>query len=122
MVIVTIIAVVVAVVAVAYCVRFYIELRRWANVCNHGRIAIAYNRKVQLQAPLTEWYLWTRKLNAGETGRVVYRNGKVTVAIVKPVVPPGKVQQRIRKFRAQKPVPQAQSQQGTWSIKQDKPS
>lgn len=100
---------------------FYWELRKWANICKHGRIAIAYKRKVQMQAPLTEWYLWTRKLAKGETGRVVYRNGGVTVAIVKPVVPPGPIKSRLSRLQQRhKPKAQAQTKQGTWSIKQDK--
>lgn len=99
--------------------RLYWELRKWSNICKNGRIAIAYKRKVQLQAPLTEWYLWTRKLDAKENGRVVYRNGGVTVAIVRPVTPPGRVRTLLNR---RKPKPQAQSKQGSWSIKQDKPS
>lgn len=108
---------VVAVVCVFLATWFYVELRKWANVCKHGRIAIAYNRKVQLQAPLTEWYLWTRKLSDNENGRVVYRNGKVTVAIVKPVIPPGRIRTYLRARR--KVQARTQTRQGTWSINQD---
>jgi len=115
---VTIGAVVAAVLAIAFAIRCYVELRRWANVCSYGRIAIAYKRKVQLQAPLTEWYLWTRKLGDSENGRVVYRNGGVTVAIVKQVTPPGRLRSKLRRRKVE---PQAQAKQGTWSMG-DKPA
>ena len=97
------------------------KLLGWVKVGRYGRIAIAFKRKVQLQAPLTEFYLWTRQLPEGENGRVIYRNGGVTVAIVKPVVPPNRLQTWVRSKRT-KHVPQAASKQGTWSIKQDTPS
>lgn len=114
---ITIIAVIVAVVSALLSIRFYVELRRWSNICKNGRIAIAYKRKVQLQAPLTEWYLWTRKLSDTENGRVVYRNGGVTVAIVKPVVPPGPIRRRLKRG---KDKPRAQARHGSWSINKDK--
>jgi hypothetical protein len=46
---------------------------------------VAYKRKVQLQAPIKEWALWVRHLKDDENGRVIFRNGAVTVAIVRPV-------------------------------------
>ena len=81
----TIIGVIVAAVSWYFTFHYKRELWRWANVCNHARIAIAYNRKTQLQAPLTEWVTWANALDKDEAsrGRVVYRNGKVTVFITR---------------------------------------
>ena len=86
-------------------IRCYLELWRWARQCQHARIAIACKRKVQLQAPLIEWLMWVNQLDRDEmsTGRVVYKNKEVTVAITKAVIPPGKVRQaisRVRRWRA----------------------
>lgn len=64
----------------------YIHLWKWARMCQRANIAIAYNRKVQLNAPLIEWLTWCRQLEGDEKsrGRTVYRNGKVSVVILSP--------------------------------------
>lgn len=73
----------------AYCVKLYRELHKWARQCQRARIAVAYKRRVQLQAPLVEWLQWCNALDKDEqsSGRVVYRNGGVTVAILKAIKP-----------------------------------
>jgi hypothetical protein len=80
----------VAAVAVLFAGRCYKELHSWARQCQGARIMIAYNNRVKLQAPLTEWLLWTRKLGEDErsTGRVIYRANKVSVAIAAPAPKP----------------------------------
>jgi hypothetical protein len=74
------------VLGVAYGVRCYMELWKWAKQCQNAKIAIAHNRRVQLTAPLTEWLSWANQLDKDQSssGRVVYRNGKVSVAILRP--------------------------------------
>lgn len=71
---------------VAFGAKCYHELWKWARLCQRGRIVIAYNRRVQLNAPLTEWLEWTRMLKGDEksTGRVIYRANKMSVAILCP--------------------------------------
>jgi len=73
-------------------VRCYIELRRWARQCQRAEIAIAYNRRVRLRAPLVEWLTWANQLEKDEksTGRVVYRANKMSVAILRPDAQPAK--------------------------------
>lgn len=64
----------------------YWHLWKWARMCQRANIAIAYNKRVQLNAPLIEWLTWCRQLEGDEKskGRTIYRNGKVTVAILSP--------------------------------------
>lgn len=64
----------------------YRELWKWAKQCQNARIAIAHNKRVQINAPLTEWLTWANMLTKDESsaGRVVYRNAKVSVAILRP--------------------------------------
>lgn len=69
----------------AFGAKCYLELWRWAKQCQNARIAIAYNRRVQLDAPLTEWLEWSSALRSQkETGRMVYRNGKMSVSVLAP--------------------------------------
>lgn len=86
MTILSIISLIVGVTGVAFGAKCYHELWKWARLCQRGRIVIAYNRRVQLNAPLTEWLEWTRMLKGDErsTGRVVYRANKMSVAILCP--------------------------------------
>lgn len=76
----------VVVLALAFAGRCYLELHRWARQCQGARIAIAHKRRVQLDAPLVEWLEWANMLGADEAsrGRIIYRNGAVSVAILKP--------------------------------------
>lgn len=63
----------------------YSHLRRWVRHARSARIAIAYKRKVVLDAPLTEWIEWSHMLDKDQDrGRVVYRGGHVSVAIARP--------------------------------------
>jgi hypothetical protein len=76
----------VAAAAILFAARCYVELRSWARQCQGARIIIAYNNRVKLQAPLTEWLLWTRGLGEDErsSGRVIYQANKVRIAIAAP--------------------------------------
>lgn len=62
---------------------FYVHLHRWARICQNGRIFIAYNNKVKLEGPITEWVEWTRMLKGDEksTGRIIYQANKLRVGI-----------------------------------------
>lgn len=73
-------------VGILFGINCYVHLWKWARLCQRANIAIAYNRKVQLNAPLIEWLTWCRQLEGDEksNGRTVYRNGKVSVAILSP--------------------------------------
>lgn len=77
-------------------------LWRWERQLKGARIAVAYKRRVQLQAPLHEWMRWALALKRDErsTGRVVYRNGGVTVAILKPLRGHGKTKTHTIKEKA----------------------
>jgi hypothetical protein len=81
-----IIPLIVALLGVMFGVRCYIELWRWARQCQNAKIAVAHKGRVQLVAPLAEWLTWANQLATDETskGRVVYRNGHVSVAILRP--------------------------------------
>lgn len=80
------VAIVFGVLGVAFGVRSYVELRKWAKQCKEARIVVAYNRRVKMNAPLVEWLQWCNMLDKDEstTGRVVYMNGKTSIAIVRP--------------------------------------
>ena len=90
----------VAALAILFAVRCYLELYRWAKQCQRAEIAIAYNKRVQLRAPLVEWLGWANSLMGDDAsrGRVVYRNGKVTIAILRPRVP-GRAARAIMRIR-----------------------
>lgn len=83
--IITIIAFTVGVLGLTFGALCYNELRKWVRQVRGARIAVAYKRRVQLQAPLSEWLGWCNQLDRDKdsTGRVIYRQGAVTVAIVK---------------------------------------
>lgn len=63
----------------------YHELWKWAKQCKNARIAIAYKGRTALQAPIVEWITWANMLGDDDrsSGRVVYRNQKVTVFITR---------------------------------------
>lgn len=107
---------VVGVVGVVLAGRFYLELWRWARQCQQAQIAIAYKRKVQLSAPLVEWLLWCNQLQgAEENGRVVYRNGGITIAIIRR--PKGRaIPQRLRR---RKQVAAPTTKEGRWAAKDE---
>lgn len=84
----------------AFGARAYYELWRWAKQCQRARVAIAYNRRVQLDAPLTEWLEWSNALRSQkETGRMVYRNGKMSVSVLAPKHEPKTTVKTIRQTR-----------------------
>lgn len=86
---------------------FYLHLWRWARQCQHARIAIAYKQKVKLEAPLVEWLAWVKMVDKDKQshGRVVYRLGGTSVAIVGAVVPPNRLQSWWRKTVKRKQQP-----------------
>lgn len=94
------------VLGVLWGVNCYVHLWKWARLCQGANIAIAYNRRVQLNAPLSDWLIWCRQLEGDEktTGRTVYRNGKMSVSILKPKASiSGKTTiRKIRRFRRAK--------------------
>jgi hypothetical protein len=94
----------IAVAALGYCGRLYLELWRWARQCQHARIAVSYKGKVQLQAPILEWILWANQLDLDKdsNGRVVWRSDKTAVAIAKKVVPPNRLQLAIQHWKRRK--------------------
>lgn len=62
----------------------YRELWKWAKQCQRGRIVIAYNRRVQLDASLAEVLAWISQLQKQEAkGREIYRVHKMSVSILK---------------------------------------
>lgn len=86
MTVVTIITLVFGVAGMAFGLECYRRLREWARLCQHGRIFIAYNNRVKLDAPITDWIQWTRMLKDDEasTGRVIYQANKLRVGILRP--------------------------------------
>ena len=101
-----------ATVSIIFAARCYWELRKWARQCQGARIAIAYKRKVQLQAPLVEWLMWCNQLDKDKDshGRVVWRQGYASVAITKAVTP---------KRSSKKRQTATPSREGTWSAKDE---
>jgi len=77
----------------AFGVACYLELRKWARLCKYSRIAIAYKRRVQTQAPIVDWIKWVQLLNDDEAsnGRLIYRNGGTSVVITRTIVPPNRL-------------------------------
>lgn len=106
---------IVTLIAVAFAVKFYTELHKWARQCQGARIAIAYKTKVKLHAPLTEWLAWVNMLDKDKasTGRVVYQMGGTSVAITK----------RVSKKDAKtvKPESQKRVRTGSWSSHDETP-
>lgn len=124
--VVSIVCIAIGVLGVAFAVRFYIELRRWAHHCKYARIAIAYKGKVKLHAPLTEWVAWVNMLDKDKDsqGRVIYRAGGTSVAITKAVVPPGKLRQRLNERRRAKSDTTVgpKVREGSWSAEDQTPT
>jgi hypothetical protein len=67
----------------------YRELRRWARLIQRGEFVIAHKRRVQMRATLVECVEWIRMLGPQEAanGRVIYRNGHVSIALLRPTKP-----------------------------------
>ncbi len=94
----------------------YHELWKWARYCQGTRIAIAYKTKVKMQPTLTEVISWANALDKDRdsNGRVIFRMGHASVAIMKR--PPTRFKLALRKHRR----PQTQTQrkvgvrEGTW--------
>ena len=102
------VAIACGVAGVIFGVRCYMELRKWARMCQRATIAIAQNRKVQMNAPLVDWVTWCHQLTKEEAarGRTVYRNGKVSVSILLPKanVSARTTVKRVRRSRKRKAV------------------
>lgn len=81
-----IIAFAVGLAGLVFGVNSYLELWKWAKQCQRARVVIAYNHRVRMQAPLTDWLAWANTLggNQKETGRVVFTDRKFSVAVVNP--------------------------------------
>jgi len=121
MVIVAICAVVFGVVCAAFAATFYRELWKWAKECEHARIAIAYNRRVVMQPTLRDALLWSRQVDKDERGQVIFSRNKVSVAIVRPVVPPGKVRKLFLRPGKSAPAQRPQVASGTWKAQDRTP-
>lgn len=63
-----------------------VRLYRWERQLAGARVAVAYKQKVKMDAPLVDWLKWANMLRRDEQarGRVVYRMGGTSVAILKP--------------------------------------
>lgn len=83
----------IGILGLAAALRFYLELRRWATLCQRARIAIFFKRRSRLQAPLVEWLTWASQLNEDDAanGRTVYVNREHTVALYFSPKEPSKV-------------------------------
>lgn len=116
-------SIVIGVAGVLFGLRCYYELWKWARECQYSRIAIAYKRKVKLQAPLVEWLLWIRKLNEDKdsSGRVIYSLGGTSVAITRTTIPPSKIRLRLRALRRRKVQAPPRVEQGSWSATDQTP-
>jgi hypothetical protein len=102
---------------VAAAVWFYYHLWKWARDCQQATVAVAFKRKVVMSPTLVELLLWSRKVPDQQNGQVFYRAKDVTIAIVKRDRRSWLTRRRLRKNR---PPGQAESQHGTWAIRQDK--
>ena len=60
-----------------------------------------------MQPTLVDLLIWSRQVDKGERGRIIYRNQKVSVAIIRPAISPSKIRQavRLRRTRASAPPP-----------------
>jgi hypothetical protein len=115
---------VIAALAVAFAVRFYWELWKWARQCQHARIVVAYKNRVRLNAPLVEWLLWCNQLDEDKdaNGRVIYAIGGSSVAIVKKSFMRERISHKlIRSVRPQKAKATSapRVRQGTWSAQDE---
>jgi len=95
---------------------FYYHLWKWARDCQQATVAIAYKRKVVMSPTLVELLLWSRKVPEKQNGQVFYKGANVTVAIIKRDKRMWWQRWHIRNNR---PQAQAQSQYGSWAMKQD---
>jgi hypothetical protein len=121
MVIITIIAIVFGIVATAFAVTFYRELWKWARECEHARVAIAYNRRVAMQPTLRDLLLWSRQVDKNERGQVIFGRNKVSVAVVRPVIPPGRVRKLFMRPGKSVPTQRSQAVEGTWKAQDQTP-
>jgi hypothetical protein len=85
-------------------VSLYRNQRRWAQAFNSARLVIAYNRRVALQAPMSEWYKWVRALTDDEAsaGRMIYQRNKVSFVITRSIPPPSRLTLWLSKRRNQR--------------------
>lgn len=100
---------------VAFGLRCYYELWRWARLCQRSQVAVAFKRKTALTANFVEWMLWAQQLKPGEGGRVVYQNAGTRVAIIRGANEPSRILRALRrgkKKQSQSAAPRMA--QGTW--------
>lgn len=118
----SVVGVLFGVLGIAYGIRCYWELRKWAHLIKYARIVIAYKGKVKLNAPLQEWALWCKmaEQDKSSNGRVVYTLGGTRVAILrKSFVPDPPIKRLLHKVATRKPKQQSaagpQVREGTWT-------
>lgn len=116
-----VVGVIVGITGIAWAVRFYWELRKWAYLIKYGRIVVAYKGKVKLNAPLQEWALWAKKSEEDKTsnGRVIYHVGGTRIAVLRQSFVPDTPVVRLAKAvkaKVKKPVRRVnpQVQEGVW--------
>lgn len=74
------------IIGLAFGIRCYLELRKWARQCQNARIVVSHKRRIKLNAPLVDWLTWANSLDKDDsaTGRIVYTADKTQVAIIRP--------------------------------------
>lgn len=119
-----VVSIIIGLVGIAWGVRFYWELRKWAYLIKYGRVVIAFKGKVKINAPLEEWALWCKKANEEKdkntNGRVIYHLGGTRVAVLRQsFVPDTPVVAWFKKLKTRLNPPTAkvnpQVQEGVWS-------
>lgn len=62
----------------------YVELRKWARLCQSSSVAIGFRGKVVMNHTLEEIVGWSQILKRdGLGGQVFYRNNKVSVSVLR---------------------------------------
>ena len=129
MTIIDYVCVAITLLSLAFAGKFYLELWRWARMCQSAQIAVAYKRKVKLSAPLVEWLLWCNQVDEGKgNGRVVYNIGGTSVAILRgrvsakrSILSAIKLGVSKRKRTGTPPAPSGHTiKQGSWSASDDR--
>lgn len=118
-----------SIVSIAYGVRCYFELRKWAHLIKYSRVVVAYKGKVKLNAPFEEWVLWAQHADREGSGpgpkwkgggRVLYQLGGTSIAVLSksfvPDTPILRIYKVVRqRFKRSQSGVNPQVQEGTWS-------
>jgi hypothetical protein len=117
---------IVAALSVAFAIRCYRELWKWARQCQYARIVVAHKNRVRLNAPLVEWLLWCNQLDKDKdaNGRMVYSLGGTSVSIIKKTgVPTGRLRRMVKSTRPARVATGSapQVREGTWSARDETP-